>query len=176
MRTTTLALVALGLLTIPFVAEEAAALSRACIGAPIAATGSIPAALVTGTFGFVMATSCPGSLTPYHVSTAPACPAAVGPQPGEYCGPVIPAFSKAVCTWTPVLNTVPTGLYAGFDTTGDGNVFHPSGERIEGPIPAYPLAGVITNPTPFPARIIAYTTNLAGNAAAPADLNLVHCA
>lgn len=174
MRTFPVAMIGLLALTAG-VAMDASALSRACITSPLTTVGTTSFALVTGTSGFVFPTACPTSGGPYHLATVAPCPAPVGPQPGQYCGPVIGPFSKAVCTWFPVVNSFPTGLYAGFDYTGDGNVFFPSGEHVEGPIPQFPLAGVINNPTPFPGRIIAYPTNLVSQASAAGDLNLVMC-
>lgn len=154
-------------------ALDASALSRACINSPTPTPGPLPLPLVTGTLGFVLSGGCISGLD-YHVSTAPPCPG-IGAQPGEYCGPVIPPLGQATCTWFPVFNSVPTGLYAGFDVSGDGNVLDPSGETVEGPIPAFPGGAVLTNPFSAPARIIAYPTNLLNQLQFPADLNLVTC-
>lgn len=176
MRTLQLAALAtLTALTVAGLALDAAASSRACISPVTAVNGTTSFALVTGTTGFVMTSSCPTGGN-YHVDPTLPCPVAVGPQPGQYCGPTIPPFSKAVCTWFPVVNTVPTGLFAGYDYNGDGHVWFPSGERVQGPIPPFPAAGVVVNPTPLPGRLIAYPTNMASMAPAPGDLNLVFCA
>jgi hypothetical protein len=108
-------------------------------------------------------------------STTPACPALpfIGAMPGEYCGKLVPAFTKVICTaqygGALTFGDPLYGLVIGLDyvvpLTADGNVV----ETV--PLDHEPLrydnvpeTGVvpklfsveIENPLPLDARVIAY--------------------
>jgi hypothetical protein len=101
---------------------------------------------------------------------------------GAYCGPLVPPGGAVTCSWTPVLNTVPTGLVIGWDVNRDGfqNLVPTNAEPwVYGPYPQFQPAWTVLNPYPAPAQAIAFPTQTAplfpGAALAPGDLNLVAC-
>jgi hypothetical protein len=158
---------------------------------------------VVGTLGYFaplgsFPTPCPAGTVQEWGSHAAPCPThstVVGPVPGAYCGPVIPVGGFAKCAWTPVLNTVPTGIVIGWDIY-HGNGIPPDGLQnyyvstfptpapwrepwVYGPYPPSPGVWAIPNPYPLPARVIAFPTQLTSNtpigALGSADVNLVTC-
>jgi hypothetical protein len=101
--------------------------------------------------------------------------AAVG---GAYCGPFVPPGGVVTCSWSPVLNSVPTGLVIGFDLNRDGfqNLVPTNVEPwVYGPYTPFQPAWTVPNPYGGFAQAIAFPTQLSGATLAPGDLNLVAC-
>lgn len=100
-----------------------------------------------------------------------------GPIPGAYCGPFVPPGGTATCTWTPIPNTVPTGLVMGFEGSGNWLIRLGDGEvPVFGPF--LPGSWSVTSPTPCFAKVMAFPTNLLPHPAAmdaPLDPNLIRC-
>lgn len=146
-----------------------------------------PPVLVSGTHSYLApaGTSLPCAPTFEWGSHAKACAGGggvVGPVPGAYCGPIVPAGGTATCTWTPVVNTVPTRLVIGFDVTFNGLVRHVEGEKMVfgGPAPPGFPPGSWTVPNPYgvAAPVIAFPTAIGPfppGLTAPNDQNLVIC-
>lgn len=116
-------------------------------------------------------------------SHAAPCPGVHVAVSGAYCGPIVPPFGAVSCSWTPVLNTVPTGLVIGFDVNGDGlQNFAPTGAEpwVYGPYTQFPTAWTVQNPYGVPAQAIAFPTQtnplFPGAGLAPFDVNRVICA
>lgn len=184
-----LALATIGLVGSGIAHPPAADPSNACVLAPRMYPQGLVPVLVQGTLSYIapLGTSLPCG--PPAISEwgshAPPCPAPpfVGAAPGEYCGPVVPPGGAVLCTWVPVLNTVPTRLYVGWDLAPfDGFVNFFTGETvIYGPM-TFNIPGVtgwfVANPYATSARAIAYPTNIGPyppGAVAPGDQNLVIC-
>lgn len=107
-------------------------------------------------------------------SHANTCAGILGPIPGAYCGPIVPALGTATCTWAPVFNTVQTALTIGFDQDGDGLVRWGGGDVYTvGPFPQGTFR--VPNFYNVPAQVIGYPTSLNGGMLAPGDTNRVVC-
>lgn len=197
----------LALLTLSFVLVAPAASAHPPAGDPHngcvvyvqkTAPQPVPTTLVTGTLGYFAAlrTSLPcGEGTPNYRdpfgnlvtqewgSHAASCKGVVNAAvPGAYCGPLVPPGGSVTCSWTPVLNSVPTGLVIGWDQNRDGfqNLVPTNAEPfVYGPYTQFQPAWVVANPYPVPAQAIAFPTQtnplFPGAALAPGDLNLVSC-
>lgn len=163
------------------------------------------ACLVPGGFGgnLVVATTVKGTLSylspagasipgcaPFIAewgSHAPPCPPApfIGPIAGAFCGPMVLPGGVVECTWTPIVNTVPTKLVVGLDVpkhNGMINVLTPGEMNVYGPYNPSAIVGtaVVANPLNVPVRAIAYPTTDSGllfppMTLAPGDINQVDC-
>jgi hypothetical protein len=177
------ALGALGLIAIALFAgaglmPPAAASGSACLTAPLTVNSPTPTFVaVPATLGFVIPMP-PPTCTSGSFLAAPSgmCPSGFfGVTLGQFCGPMVGPFSRVVCTWQmSTTNTVPTSLYAGLDYDGNGNVWAPT-EFVVGPIAQMPFGASIQNPTPNPARVIAYPTTINAASTTLTDTTQVWC-
>lgn len=182
-RLTPLSMIFVGLLLLPALAmghPPAVDTHAGCLQPFNRPAPAVPTVVVQQTLSYLdfLGTSlaCPAAATAEWGSHSPPCPAPpfVGPIPGAFCGPLVPAGGFATCTWWPGLNTVPTELVIGFDPKPFGGVVVPPGP-VFGSYP--PGSWAAPNPYPTTARVIAFPTNIqvGTGVLAPGDWNNVGC-